>query len=93
MKIYAISISPMILMLVEMISNIPNKKIKSVTYADDLSVAVGYISVIEILSYNLMKLAPSFGYYEHRSKWWLIAKENCGIKTRTMFSNKNVHIY
>ena len=51
-----------------MISNIPNKKIKSVTYADDLSVAVGYISVIEILSYNLMKLAPSFGYYEHRSK-------------------------
>ena len=42
--IYAVSIIPMILMLLETISNIPKKKTKSVIYADDLLATAGRIS-------------------------------------------------
>ena len=44
---YTISIIPRILMLVETISNIPNKKTKLVAYAGDLS-AVGCITEINV---------------------------------------------
>ena len=42
--IYAVSIIPMILMLLETISNISKKKTKLVTYADDLLATPGRIS-------------------------------------------------
>ena len=47
MAIYAVAIIPMILMLVDTVSNVPNNKMASVAYADELS-AAGRISELKV---------------------------------------------
>ena len=78
-------------MLVDTVSNIPNNKMASLAYANDLS-AVGRISELKVWWDNLIKLGPKFGYYPQPSKSWLIVKEHQEYQAKATFINTKINI-
>ena len=90
MVIYAISIIPLILMLVE-IRMQDNNHTKTAVYADDLRV-VGPIDQIRILWNTLCRLGPKFGYFPEGSKSWIIVRENAKERAQTIFDNTKLKI-
>ena len=81
MAIFAITIIPLILMLVE-IRMQDNNHTKTAAYADDLTVA-GPIYQIRVWWNMLCRLGPKFGYFPGRSKSWIIVRENAKERAQT----------
>ena len=77
------SIIPMILMLVETFSNIPNNRTKLVAYT-------GRIRELKVWWGNQMKFKTKFGYYAQPSKSWLIIRENYFETIRTHCTKSEV---
>eukprot|EP00794_Sanderia_malayensis_P000686 gene686-biopygen1111 len=70
MAIYAIAITPIILMLLEI--SLPTK---SAAYADDVTAAVSLINRKNRWE-NLIELDPKFGNFPEATKSWLIVKDD-----------------
>ena len=77
MRIYALSVIPLMLMVLE-ITNTKNKnsEAKMVAYADDFSAADSISSLKDWLN-TLCELGPKFGYFHESTKSWLIVKCDC----------------
>ena len=91
MVIYAIAITPLLLMLRDQAEQLPGKSIKSVAYVDDFT---GVGSIANLLHWwnTLIILGPLFGYHPEPTKCWFIVKPRMkGIALKT-FENTGVNI-
>ena len=73
MPIYALSDTPLILMVLEITNTKTNSDAKIVAYADDFSVA-GSISSLKYCWDTLCKLGPKFCYFPQPTKSRLTVK-------------------
>ena len=90
MAIYALGITPLITMLIELVS--PNcSDLKMVAFADDFSAAGKLKSLLQWWQ-TLLRIGPKFGYYPEPTKSWLITKfETYAAGTET-FKGTNLKI-
>ena len=90
MVIYAITIIPVILMLME-ISLQGNYNTFTAAYADDLT-ATGPIHQLNKWWDKLYRLGSIFGYYPERSKSWLVIRKNAEERAESIFKHTNIKI-
>ena len=83
MLIYALSVIPLMLIVLEITYTKINFDAELVAYADNIS-AAGSISILRYRWHTLCKLAPTFSFPEP-AKSWLIVTSDC--------SNKAIHIF
>ena len=74
MGVYAIAAIPLLLMMLEITENLPEKAARMPGYADDFT-AGGTTENIKICWDTLNNLGPKFGYFPNPSKTWSIVKE------------------
>ena len=72
---YAITIIPMMLIILEITADLPDNETKMAAYADDLT-AAGSLESLKCWWDTLCKLGPKFGYYPQATKSWLIVKSD-----------------
>ena len=89
--IYAITIIPLLLILVDQAEQPPGKRTKSVAYADDFT---GAGSITNLLHWwnTLTTLGPLFGYHPKPTKCWLIVKPDMKDITLKTFENTGINI-
>ena len=74
MAIYAIAITPVLLIIIDQAEQLLGKGTKSVAaYADDFTDAGSITNTLHWLN-TLSTLGPLFGYYPEPTKSWLIMK-------------------
>ena len=74
MAIYAIGITPLLDILIKILSS-SDTTTTMVAFADDITGA-GKISTLKKWWNKLCDICPKFGYFPQPSKSWLIVKEN-----------------
>ena len=89
MAVYAITIIPMILMIVDITSKIDDSP-KTATYTD--VTAAGKIIQLKNWWKTLCILGPKFGYYPEPSKSWLIVKEKAKQRSFVVFKDTAIKI-
>ena len=90
MAIYAITIIPMILMIVDIASKIDDST-KTAAYADDVT-AAGKTIQLKNWWKTLCILGPKFGYYSEALRSWLTVKEKVTQRAFTIFKNTAIKI-
>ena len=91
MAVYAITIIPLLLMLVDQAEHLPGKRTKSIAYADGFTGAGSITNLLHWLN-TLTTLGPLFGYNPEPTKCWLIVKprmKNIVLKT---FGNTGINV-
>ena len=90
MEIYAITIIPLILMLVAEANQVDNTT-KTAAHADDFT-AAGTIMRLRNWWETLCILGHKFGYFPEKSKSWLIVKEKEVQKAQSVFKDTSIKI-
>ena len=85
MAIYAIGLTPLLEMMMEIVINI-----KSAVFADDLT-SIGMCHKVEWWNY-LSEEGPKIGYNPQPTKSWLIVKPQFEAKVRQLFMGSNIQI-
>ena len=88
MAVYANTVIPMILTIVDITSKIDDST-KTAAYADDVT-AAGKIIQLKNWWKTLCILGPKFGYYPELSKSWLIVKEKAKQRAFTVFKDNAI---
>ena len=92
MAIFAIAIIPPLLMLVDQAEQLPEKKPKSVTYANDFTGAPSIKNPLHWWN-TLTTLGPLFGYHPESTKRWVIVKPGMkDIVLKMFFKNTGINI-
>ena len=91
MAIYALGITPLLTMLLEIITSLSDHKTKMAAYADDLS-AAGSVKNLKHWWQKLLEFGPKFGYHPQASKTWLITKPELISKAEKEFHDTNIKI-
>ena len=81
---------PLLLMIMEAVSNNPTEDSKAVAYADDFT-AAGSVRSLRSWWSTLCELGPKFGYYPEPSKSWLIVKPSFLSKT-SIFADTEIKV-
>ena len=89
MSIYALSVIPLMLMVLEITNTNTNSHAKMVAYADDFSTA-GSISSLKYWWDTLCELGPK--NLVEPKKSWLIVKSDCFDKAIHVFNDTNIQI-
>ena len=90
MAIYAIGITPLIMMMIELVT-IRRGDIKMVAFADDFSAAGKLASLLQWWT-TLLEIGPKFGYYCEPKKSWLITKLETHALAKEVFETTKVKI-
>ena len=91
MAMYAIVITPLIMMLLKLTKKFPNKQTEMVAFANDSS-AGGPLSNIKKWWKALCNLGPMFGYNPEASKRWLIVKTQLLKEAAKVLKNTKINI-
>ena len=86
MAIYAIGLTPLLEMMMEIVINI-----KSAAFADDLT-AIGMCYKLRQWWNYLSEEGPKIGYNPQPTKSWLIVKPQFEAKARQLFMGSNIQI-
>ena len=92
MAVYAIAVIPLMLMILEITSELPDNKTKMAAYADDFSAAAGSLENLKYWWEVLCQLGPKFGYFPQAIKSWLIVKPQVFVKATSLFQNTKIQI-
>ena len=90
MAIYALGITPLIMMMVELVST-KCDDIKMVAFVEDFS-AVGKLKFLYQWWTTLLEVGPKFGYFPEPTKSWLIAKPETNATGKKLFKNTKAKI-
>ena len=90
MAIYAIGITPLIMMKIELVTTRCDD-IKMVAFADNFSAAGKLTSLLDWWT-TLLEIGPKFGYYPEPKKSWLIAKLETQTLAEEVFETTKVKI-
>ena len=90
MAIYAIGITPLIMMMIELVTTRCDD-IKMVVFADDSSAAEQLTSLLQWWT-TLLEIGPKFGYYHEPKKSWLITKLETHTLAKEVFKTTKVKI-
>ena len=88
--IYALGITPFIMMMVELVST-KCDDIKMVAFADDFGVAGELKSLLQWWA-TLLKVGPKFSYFPEPAKSWLITKPETHAIGKELFKDTKVKI-
>ena len=91
MAVYAMAVIPLLLMLLEIVTEVPDNTAKMVAYADDFT-AAGTIKSLKKWWEALMMLGPKFGYHPQAVKSWLIVKSDHFSDAKHVFHASNIKI-
>ena len=91
MPIYALSVIPLMIIVLEITNTNTNLGIKKVACADNFS-AAGSISRLKYCWNTLCEFGPKFTYLSEPIKSWLIVKSGCSDKAIHIFKNTNIQI-
>ena len=91
MAIYAITIIPLLLMLVDQPEQLPGKKTKSVAYADNFTGAGSITNLLHQWN-TLTTLGQLFGHHSEPTKFWLIVKPGMNDIALKTFENTGINI-
>ena len=91
MAIYAIAITPVLLMLIDQAEQLLGKGTKSVAYADGFTGAGSITNMLHWFN-TLSTLGPLFGYYPEPTKCWLIMKPRMKDIALKTFENAGVNV-
>ena len=91
MAVYAVAVIPLILMILEITNQLPDKKTKMAAYADDFS-AGGSVENLKHWWDALCHLGPKFGYYPEATKCWIIVKPCFEEKVKQYFKDTEIKI-
>ena len=90
MIIYAIGITPLIMMIIEVVT-IRCGDIKMVALADDFSAAGKLTSLLQWWT-TLLEIGPKFGYYAEPKKSWIITKLETHTLAKEVFETTKVKL-
>ena len=90
MTIYAIGITLLIMMMIELVTTRCDD-IKIVVFADDFSAAGKLTSLLQWWT-TLLEIGPKFGYYPEPKKSWLITKLETHTLAKEVFEASKVKI-
>ena len=90
MAIYAIALTPLILLLVAQANQV-NNTTKTASNPADLT-AAGTIMRLRNWWEALCRLGPKFRYFPEGSKSWLIVKKKVVQRTQSVFKDTNIKI-
>ena len=90
MTIYAIGITPLIMMMIDLVTTRCDDR-KIVAFADDFSAAGKLTSLLQLLT-TLREIGPKFGYYPEPKKSWLITKLETHTLAKEVFETSKVKI-
>ena len=90
MAICALGITPLIMMMVELVST-KCDDIKMVAFADDFSAAGKLKSLLQWWT-TLLEVGPKFGYFPEPAKSWLITKRGTNAIGKKLFKDTKVKI-
>ena len=88
--IYALGITPFIMMMVELVST-KCDDIKMVAFADDFGVAGELKSLLQWWA-TLLKVGPKFSYFPEPAKSWLITKPETHAIGKELFKDTKIKI-
>ena len=91
MAVHTIAVIPLMLMILEITSELPDKKTKMTAYADDLS-AAGSLESLKYWWEVLCQLGPKFAYYPQAIQFWLIVKPQVSVKGTLLYQNTKIQI-
>ena len=89
MAIYGIGVTPLISMLIDILSNEYSANVMA--YPDDSS-AAGNLQVLKKWWSVLTKIGPKFGYYPEPTKTWVVVKPSVSEKTESVFFGTKIKI-
>ena len=84
MAIYGIGITPLINMLIDILSNEYSANVNVMAYADDFSAAENLQDLRKWWSV-LTEISPKFGYYPEPTMTWLVVKPCVSEKVESIF--------
>ena len=90
MAIYAIGITPLIMMMIELVTTRCDD-IKMIAFADDFSAVGKLVSLIQWWT-TLLEIGPKFGYYPEPKKSWLTTKLETHTLAKEVFETTKVKI-
>ena len=90
MAIYAIGITPLIMMIIELVTTRCDD-LKMVAFVDDFSAAGKLSSFLQWWT-TLLEIGPKFGYYPEPKKSWLITKLETHTLAKEVFETTKVKI-
>ena len=90
MTIYALGVTPLIMVMVELVST-KCGDIKMAAFADDFSVAGKLKSLLQWWT-TLLETGPKFGYFPKPAKPWFIGKPETHSIGKELFKDTNVKI-
>ena len=90
MAIYALGITPLIMMMVELVRT-KCGDIKMVAFADDFSAAGKLKSLLQWWT-TLFEVGPKFGYFTEPAKSWLMTKPETQATGKELFKDTKVKV-
>ena len=84
MVIYGIGVTPVINMLIDVLSNKYSANVNAMAYADDFSTA-GNLQNVRRWWIVLIEIGQKFGYYPKPTKTWLLVKSCALEKDESVF--------
>ena len=91
MAIYGIEVTPLINMLIEILSNECSSNIDVIAYADDFS-AAGDLQELRRWWSVLTEIRPNFRYYPEPTNTWLVVKPCASEKVEYVFFGTKIKI-
>ena len=91
MAIYRIEVTPLIKMLIDILSNEYGANVNVVAYADDFS-AAGNLQDLRRWWSVVTEIGPKFGCYPKPTKTWLVVKSCASEKVESVFLGTKIKI-
>ena len=89
--IYGLRVTPLINMLIDILSNEYSANVNVMAYADDFS-AAGNLKDLRRWWSVLTEIGPKFGYYPEPTKTWLVVKPCASEKVESIFFGTKIKI-
>ena len=91
MAIYGIGVTPLINMLIDILSTEYSANVNVTAYADNFS-AAGNLKDLRRWWIVLTEIGPKFGYYPEPTKTWLVVKPRNSEKLESLFFGTKIKV-
>ena len=91
MSVYDIGVTPLINMLIDLLSNEYSANVNVMAYADDFS-AAGNLQDLRRWWSSLPEIGAKFGYYSEPTKTWLVVEPCASEKLESVFFGTKIKI-